>query len=158
MPCKYDEMNGNTHILIGAAAGAALATTSGADGLQAIYITGAAAAAALLPDTDLKLRRLLPIKHRGPTHSLTALALVTLTALAILPPIAAAAIAIGFASHMLADMTTKHGIMLLWPARRAYRLIPRRIAISTGRRAESIIAILAAVILAILSYGYVAVS
>ena len=89
----------------------------------------ACAVAATLPDLDI----LLPIPHRGPTHSLAAAGLVFGAALLILGGTRwkadrvrlAAVVALGVLSHTLldwlgADSSRPRGVMALWPVSTAY--------------------------------------
>ena len=52
--------------------------------------------------------------HRGFSHSLVALALVGYGSWMLCRPIAAA-VAVGYASHLALDLTNKRGVRLLWP-------------------------------------------
>jgi len=88
----------------------------------------AAAGAALLPDIDKRdgiVGRLVPwlsgpiehwVGHRTATHSLLAIALVTLFAWP-LPFGWWLASVCGYSSHILADMMTPFGVAFFWPAR-----------------------------------------
>ena len=82
------------------------------------------ACAAVLPDADF----LLPIRHRGPSHSLGAVGIVGVTAFAWMKLSAhgrdaarvSLAIAAAYATHVLfdwlgADSSTPRGLMALWP-------------------------------------------
>lgn len=85
------------------------------------WTLGAVAVAGALPDIDF----LLPLPHRGPTHSLGATLLVFLLGLLALRPRSIevrliAAIAVAYGSHVLLDWLgkdtwTPHGLMVLWP-------------------------------------------
>lgn len=137
-------MTGKTHIIIGIAAGLWLL----ADPLAA----GMAGVGALAPDIDTPhsaasragwpfgaVIRFFVRHHRGITHSALACALVCAGAYALARP-PALGFALGYMSHLLADMTTKRGLAVLWPSSRVYRLLPARLAIRTGGRLESLIA------------------
>jgi inner membrane protein len=122
-----------SHFLVGAAAGVAVAHTTG-DSLLAGGVVGGLAG--LLPDIDhphAAVGRLLPRwwhrltpGHRGPTHSLAwclALALaVHLAGGAVngerAGPLLALATLAGSLSHVLADGLTVAGVPLWWPLRR----------------------------------------
>ncbi|MDQ3487565.1 MAG: metal-dependent hydrolase [Acidobacteriota bacterium] len=106
------------HALGGMAVGALI---SGRPGWR---IAAACAVAATLPDLDF----LLPLQHRGPTHSIGATALVFAGAAGMLslhPGQAerrrtAVAVALAYASHVLldwlgADSSTPRGVLALWP-------------------------------------------
>ena len=129
-----------------------------------------AAGAALLPDLDAsrsKIRSLAvgPIRpfdplgaliyaalgHRGPLHSLPGLALFGL--IAGLPALLgwggtyAAALLLGFGSHLALDAMTRHGVPLLptrgrdgrWGFRHRYHLLPPRLRFVTGSSAEDVL-------------------
>ena len=80
-----------------------------------------------LPDIDMRL----PIRHRGPTHSLLFLALVagvlgaaggalgvgTYQPVGVLPGVGLGVVlgVVGIGSHLLADMLTPAGVNLFWP-------------------------------------------
>lgn len=76
--------------------------------------------------------------HRGVTHSgLAALAVVGLAWL--WPHYWLTALAIGYVSHIVADMLTRQGVPVLWPIHWRLSLSP----ITTGGSAESLIALAA---------------
>lgn len=128
-------MTGRTHLLAGAAAGAALLCSQGLGPVAPVQLAAVGAAAclgALLPDLDhpqsLLSRKAGPVgavpglflRHRGPTHSLAA-ALATwagaswLCAAQGLPHAAALAALAGYLSHLALDALTPGGVPLLWP-------------------------------------------
>lgn len=87
-------------------------------------IAAACAVAGTLPDLDF----LLPLQHRGPTHSVGAAVLVFAGAVSFLSLQRAtpealrtgAAVALAYASHVLldwlgADSSTPRGVLALWP-------------------------------------------
>jgi inner membrane protein len=115
------------HALGGIAAGAAVSGRAGWASLLGFAVLGA------MPDADF----LLPIPHRGPTHSLGSAILVFLVAWPALTwrrpagwqGISAArlalAIAAAWGSHTLldwlgADSSTPRGVMALWPLATTY--------------------------------------
>lgn len=128
-------MTGRTHLLAGAAAGAALLSLRGAGAVDpkgAVAALGAACLGALMPDIDhpgsLLNRGAGPagavpglfLRHRGPTHSLAA----ALAAWAVaswlcaargLPGAVALAALAGHLSHLALDALTPGGVPLLWP-------------------------------------------
>ena len=53
-------------------------------------------------------------RHRGFMHSLPGMALFTLCAHLVYPPVTSACLA-GYASHLLLDLFNKKGLRLLWP-------------------------------------------
>lgn len=162
-------MVGASHLVIGAAVGLSLVANNHPP--SPALVIGAAAVGALLPDLDspgsLISRKTGPlgwvyhwfVKHRDVTHSALAAVLVLLGVLrlsqdqpgAFWPGIGLWG---GYLSHLAADALTKSGIPLLWPSERKYRLLPRRLAITTGKRAESLIALAALVFAFYLVYVY----
>ena len=115
------------HALGGIAAGAAVSGRAGWVSLALFAVAGAA------PDVDF----LLPIPHRGPTHSIGSALLVGLVAWLALawrrPPAATGrsplraglAVAAAWGSHALldwlgADSSTPRGLMALWPLTTSY--------------------------------------
>jgi len=63
----------------------------------------------LLPDIDFLFQN---IKHRGPTHSLSAILLLFVMAIIssrLIPYL------IAFCSHIIGDLITSQGVQLLWP-------------------------------------------
>lgn len=147
-------MMGKSHLIIGFTSGALLAALLSADALNIGAAALAAGAGAMLPDID---HRHAPIRqqlgfigdillfwlpHRGLTHSLLCWAVVTALAIfgaaaflkiAILLPLA---LSVGYASHILADMTTKHGIAILFPWKANFYLLPRGLRVTTGSWTE----------------------
>lgn len=89
--------------------------------------------------------------HRGPTHSLLALAaLIVLGQWPLLPWAATNfgwLLAWGYALHLLADALTKSGIPLFWPARARFGIPPfRRLRFATGTWREGLVVTLLALI------------
>lgn len=86
------------------------------------------------------LARLLP--HRGPTHWLITAVLITSAAYTVTnwagwPAVVWLAVGGGYLSHLLADGLTIAGVPLLGPlTRRAFRFVPRPLALRTGGAAE----------------------
>ena len=107
-------------------------------------MVGACAVASMIPDLDI----LLPIPHRGPTHSVAAAAIVFGTALLLLlrgrrwkaeRVRLAAAVALGVLSHTLldwlgADSSTPRGVMALWPVSTRYHISDLNIFAAVDRR------------------------
>jgi inner membrane protein len=148
-------MMGHSHMLIGAAAGLGAAYL-----LQApapLEMMSVATFTALLPDIDHPqgtLRRkihliddllLFWLPHRGITHTLAALALVSLVAFilyhqALISLPIAVAIGAGYASHLVADMMTVSGLKAAWPlSDRTLYLWP---SLRTGGITESLVCVL----------------
>jgi inner membrane protein len=111
------------HALGGIAVGTLVASRPG------WRMVAACAVAAALPDVDF----LLPLQHRGPTHSAGATALVFAASLAVLAMTSvradrvrmAAAVALAFGSHIVldwlgADSSAPRGVMALWPVSSAF--------------------------------------
>lgn len=77
--------------------------------------------------------------HRGFTHSALVASLIAIAGLLILQPAGAAAIgfALGYLSHIAADMLTKEGVRLWWPfSRREVGIGPRALRFRTGSLIE----------------------
>jgi membrane-bound metal-dependent hydrolase YbcI (DUF457 family) len=78
------------------------------------------------------------VRHRGPTHSLLALALLACVGFALvkllhLPTIYPLAFCIGYAVHIASDMMTISGVPFLWPFRKKrYSPLPRPLRLRTG--------------------------
>jgi len=104
------------HALGGIASGALLARPAGWTSLAIYALAGA------LPDIDF----LLPIRHRGPTHSVGAALLVLAVTLLVTSRLRLAiAVSAAYASHVLldwlgADSSTPRGLMALWPLSSSY--------------------------------------
>ena len=77
--------------------------------------------------------------HRGATHSLLALAAMVALVL-VLPVWLGWPLALGYASHLLADQITPAGLPLLWPLPDRVRL-PRPLTIRTGSMFEYLFAV-----------------
>lgn len=122
--------------------------------MQALMVLGGAVLGCLLPDIDHPNssfgRRVLPVSlmlsaifgHRGITHSLLAVAGVSLSAwlafngLAWQPALSVPfvlGLAAGYLSHLAADWFSNSGVPLLWPSRRRF-VAP--ISLSTGSPTE----------------------
>lgn len=139
-----------SHVIVGLAAWVAAAPVLHLSPVDPVYL-GLAVAGSLLPDIDHPQswvgRRAQPLStvfaallgHRGITHS--AVAVVVLVALLVHAGSrrgAASALAVGYLSHLAADMLTPRGLRLAWPLRRTWGLPVCR----TGSPAETIIVIL----------------
>lgn len=123
-----------SHILIGMSSWALAVRFTNAPLNE--FAVAAVVAGSLLPDIDHPGswlgRRLLPVSmflgsifgHRGVTHSL--IAVVAMIAVIVLWGGAAystvAALAVGYLSHLGADLLTNSGIPLLWPSQRRFAL------------------------------------
>jgi len=138
-------MMGATHAVIGVTAGMLIALNAGANHTQLVSIAGLCALSALLPDIDHPKSRIRNglgaaghvaffwIKHRGITHTLLALAAISLVSLYYLPGPHGLAVIAGYASHIIADTITRSGTPLLWPL---YRQPLKVAVIRTGGIAE----------------------
>jgi inner membrane protein len=86
------------------------------------------------------------VGHRTLTHSLLGVALFVL----LVSPVVAlsadlfVALVAGYVSHLIADALNTRGVLLLWPSRWRFRLLPR--GIRSGGAAEFVVALAAAVI------------
>lgn len=120
-------MMGTTHAAIGALVGLVIAAQYSPEPLHAAALAGLGAVIALVPDVDHPngtIRRktgllghvaFFWLPHRGITHTLWALALVTLIGWLLLPPMIATIAAGAYASHLIADAMTPAGIYPLLP-------------------------------------------
>ncbi len=111
-----------THVVFGLGLSMMLASLAGC-GPGGVFLAGiGGVAGAWLPDLDLRLR------HRSLLHSLTSLALVSLSITLITlfynaPLHLAVGFIVGYGSHILLDMLTVGGVSLFYPfKRRRYRL------------------------------------
>lgn len=110
-----------THITAGVTAGVYLATKyinmPVEDIVPAVTISGMAS---LIPDVDVICFRNM-IRHRGITHSLLGLLIFAILMRNIIPPYWIFAVA-GYGSHILLDMLTVSGVMLLYPVKTTARI------------------------------------
>ncbi len=145
-------MMARSHVVIGAAAWVAVAPMLRLPAFDA-NLLGLAVAGALLPDLDHPGswvgRRARPVStalaamlgHRGVTHSALAVAgLVWLMVQAGQHRGPVWALAVGYLSHLAADMLTPRGLRLAWPLRRSWGVPLCR----TGSPAEPLIVMLVA--------------
>lgn len=127
-------MMAGSHVALGAAAWLAASPHLGLGPADPAGIA-LAAAASLLPDIDHPKSwvgsRLRPVSmlvsaifgHRGITHSALAVAACAWVLLqGGAPRWATDAVAVGYASHLAADMLTPNGLRLAWPVRRTWSL------------------------------------
>ncbi|WP_275112892.1 metal-dependent hydrolase [Rhodopila globiformis] len=136
-----------SHVIIGVATWFAAAPMLNLPPTDSMYL-GLAVVGSLLPDVDHPQswvgRRTRPVStalaatlgHRGVTHS--ALALFGLMALLLHMGNrqgAVSALAVGYLSHMAADMLTPRGLRLAWPLRKTWGIPLCR----TGSPAETLI-------------------
>lgn len=131
-------MNGRTHLLLGLAAGVAIAALAPLDVGLRVGVIAAGGVGGLLPDIDHPraiISGYLPgvghsirmiVSHRGPTHTLAFVALLCgLLVMASSPIWAVTAFAAGLISHIAADMLTPAGVPVLLPlSHRSLRLAP----------------------------------
>lgn len=109
--------------------------------------------------------RTVGIKHRGVTHSLLALALVGLVAVAgrdflvgvlhwqvggLALPVA---LLTGYSAHLLGDMLTVAGVPLLWPWRHNFHLLPGPMHFSTNSWKEHLVTVALGVLVVYLLPG-----
>ena len=143
-------MMARSHVVVGLAAWIAAAPVLHLSPVDPVYL-GLAVAGSLLPDIDHPQswvgRRSKPISnviaavlgHRGITHSAVAVViLIAVLAHAGNRRGGVSALAIGYLSHLVADMLTPRGLRLAWPLRRTWGLPVGR----TGSPGEPIIVIL----------------
>jgi inner membrane protein len=142
-------MMAKSHVVVGVAAWIAAAPLLHLSPVNPIYLA-LTTAGSLLPDIDHPNswvgRRSRPIStaiaaalgHRGFTHSAVAVAgLVALLSYAGYRQGAVSALAVGYLSHLAADMLTPRGLKLAWPLRGSWGLPLCR----TGSPMETIIVI-----------------
>jgi inner membrane protein len=142
-------MMAKSHVVIGLATWIALAPLLHFPPTDPVYL-GLAVTGSLLPDVDHPKswigRRMRPVStaiakmlgHRGATHS--ALAVCGLVALLLHEGYRqglVAALALGYLSHLAADMLTPRGLPLAWPLRKTWGIALCR----TGSRVEPAIVI-----------------
>jgi inner membrane protein len=140
-------MMARSHVIVGLAAWVAAAPVLHLPPVDPIYL-GLAVCGSLAPDIDHPQswvgRRSKPVStviaailgHRGITHSAVAVVgLLALLAHSGSRRGAASAFAIGYLSHMAADLVTPRGLRLAWPMRRTWGMKLCR----TGSPAEPII-------------------
>lgn len=140
-------MMGKSHLIIGLGVGALLATVTNADITHIGLLAMVAGAGAMLPDIDHRhapIRQRLGIvgnvllfwlPHRGLTHSL--LVLVAVSGLAVFFwHIFGLALAAGYASHLIADMTTQRGLPILYPWKANFYVLPHGFRVTTGKLSE----------------------
>lgn len=122
-------MMARSHVVVGAAAWLVAAPFMHAASFDPVYL-GMAIIGSLLPDIDHPKswvgRRTRPIStaiagalgHRGVTHSVVAVAAVSLLLIhAGYRRGGVVALAVGYLSHLAADMLTPQGLRLAWPMR-----------------------------------------
>jgi inner membrane protein len=157
---EVKSMMGKSHLIIGFASGALLAALLGVDPLHIGAAAGAAGVGAMLPDID---HRHAPIRqqlgfigdillfwlpHRGLTHSLLCWAFLSAVWILIampafnIPVVLALALSAGYASHILADMTTQRGLPILYPFKANFYLLPRGFRVTTGSWTEFVALVL----------------
>jgi len=141
-------MRGGTHIIAGVLVGYVVGASAGVPLLDSAALGAVGGLAAMLPDIDhpqSAIRRKTGVlgtlaafwmNHRGITHSALAVLIVGLVATLLSQPLMTAAIAGGYASHLLLDSCTPAGIPLFWPAARRIHLLPSVVRIRTGSFAE----------------------
>lgn len=151
-------MKGNSHVVIGALGGVIACCTPSPSPtigmVLACMVVGGITA--LVPDIDHRhstishkvgiLRWVVFwLPHRGFTHSLLAVALVGAGAWALVgagvPVVVGISLVVGYASHIVADMLTVRGVMLLYP-KNIFVGFPIRIR--TGGIIEALIAFMCA--------------
>ncbi len=138
----------------------------------------AAAFGALLPDLDASESKIKHLKipntqikpfmlpalivsrsnqHRGLMHSLIDWGMVTFCALLITPIVGWApvvAFALGYSSHLFADAATKSGILLLYPRKERFHVLPEGFRFTTGSLAEeALMAMLAPSVLLLMMFS-----
>jgi len=133
-PVYFDPMMARSHVIVGLATWIAAAPVLHIRPLDPICL-GLVVAGSLLPDIDHPKswvgRRTRPVStviastfsHRGITHS--AIAVIGLTTLLLHAGYrrgGVSALAVGYLSHLAADMLTPQGLRLAWPLRGTWGL------------------------------------
>lgn len=131
-------MTGRTHLTLGAAAGLLIAAHLHAN---PVLCFAAGCLGGLLPDIDHPqsmlsgwvpgsgLLGVFGVRHRAFTHSILFIVLLVAAWFAasqrfVIPYPAAVSLFAGVASHVLSDMLTPQGVMLLYPSRRNWKAAP----------------------------------
>jgi inner membrane protein len=152
-------VQGITHAILGAGAGVVLGAMTHADPARTLLMVAAGTVGGLLPDIDTPhsiIRDVLPplhwllfwLKHRGPTHSLLLLALVTVVGLRFVG-IYGLPLGAGYATHLVADMLTHEGVPLLFPYPGFFHILPRPLRLKTGGRVEKVFRVFATMAVAL---------
>lgn len=145
-------MMGLTHITAGVGVGLAVAVVTHSPPLPAVGLAAAGGLAALLPDIDHRhshFRKrfgivgdvfLFWLPHRGLTHSLLLWGVLSVACWLLLPLPYAVAAAGAYASHLLLDMLTPHGLAVLWPmSGRKLHIAPPLLRVRTGGLVERLL-------------------
>lgn len=80
--------------------------------------------------------------HRTLTHSLLGLALATVliaVPLGFFSPSASLGLVFGYASHLLLDSATPHGVPLLYPDKRLFHCLPKPLRVATLSANENLV-------------------
>jgi inner membrane protein len=147
-------MMGSTHAIIGFMTGAAVAvhfhipSAGPLAGVLAVAVVGSLAPDIDHPGSTISRRvKLLALpfrllSHRGLTHSLLGIFLVTLLIGALhVDLLHGAAFISGYASHLIADGMTRAGIRLWYPSKRRFTFVPQMLTLDTGSSFEYLIAL-----------------
>lgn len=158
-------MMGRTHLLLGINALWLLEVGPLPSPDRFVLAVAGAALGSLLPDLDARASLLqslhvggvrplvLPARglhrlfgHRGTLHSLLALGVLALLSLPLLgiEPLLWLGLLLGYASHLVGDACTRHGVPLFFPRRTRVHLLPKLLRLSTGSLAEDALFVLLA--------------
>lgn len=158
-------MMGRTHLLLGINAIWLLEAGTAPSPDRFVLAVAGAALGSLLADLDARASLLqtlriggvaplvLPARllnqvfgHRGALHSLFALGVLALLSLPLLGtlPLLWLGLALGYASHLVGDGCTRHGVPLFFPRRMRVHLLPKPLRLSTGSLAEDALFVLLA--------------
>lgn len=131
-------MRGTTHLTAGLWTGLVVAQTHSLDGVSTWWVLQLSMVGSLLPDIDHPqsiIGRRLPVswafgKHRTFTHSIVFVFMLLFGLQKIAPiyhlsDVHIYALMAGYISHIVLDMMTPHGVALLYPSLRRWRLLPR---------------------------------
>ena len=166
-------MTGKTHAAVGAnAAWIGLAFGAVSPEIAAVLLA-VAAFGGLMPDIDAPRSKFhtltkgvfriigITTQHRGFFHSVPAVFILYVAALFALwrfHPALPAALTLGYVSHIVIDMLTPGGVRVLFPIKKKFRWIPRKLAPNTGGIVDNLLFVLASgglVLFMLHALGYV---
>jgi inner membrane protein len=159
----------HTHAVLGASSVWLLVPFLPSDNAETVGVLMAfAVTGALMPDLDAaeskikhlkiaNIKLIVPLAiaihrdfgHRRLWHSLWGWGLWTLMLLPLSLKVGwlpVAALSVGYASHLLGDAGTKTGILLLYPERRRWYLLPAKLRVITGGEKEKVVFVLFALL------------
>ncbi|MFH1235538.1 MAG: metal-dependent hydrolase [Parcubacteria group bacterium] len=96
--------------------------------------------------------------HRGALHSLVAIAVVAAGASFLIPYTSVTlwlVATLGYASHLLADASTKSGIEIFWPWKENYGILPRFLRVRTSGIVDTLLLLAGSAGVVVFLYQYV---